>query len=663
MPLQTAEALWDNLNTAGRLSPKSHDRKFFDDLREELNIAPGADIGAHLRANKTKPTPFLIAVLNALQPFSMMFSDIYEMFAEGGVKHSNDNILIQFDFGQAGKLNFDANDFRTALRTLEKLNSAVSRHAFKPGDLNSIYKGIMNALICAHQADAATIGPLSSPIIGTRNGLSVKPNDAIANAVATEWMEDASGWPYMTPPPLPQWPDDDSLGKALAPFSNAIEQLCFRTGRYASQTDLRKNRSTKTPQTDKRAPISLWSEDLLAWVQDDHPARFFYMRALWHCYELAPKDSQTRADLAAEIRALIKKHSDVDEEQLLAQELCDLLDLPVWQQRSQLYSVWLITVLKRELKSDERFELQGDNGRLDFAFSPTHIADLHIGHDVLKLVAEFRASADGVVLAGEGRMQNIQPDYSLIQSAPGAAPRVIYVLEAKQYAQGKTKNFNDALRDYASVHTHALVALANYGAIPASQPAKLIKMCEELGEENVSERCKAFAEVNPAEPVAMSDVREHFRLALTDYSWPLPLLVVDVSSSMSEVLDSLARLGWDEISGLIADSGMRVALALPQPIHFQPGEPARAAMHSLFDEAVYGPLSLYDIAMHERPPLILFTDSGGFLETLPYHRKLAGVIILQPDCSLILRMNQESEHLLRRALPRLIAKTFVGESY
>jgi hypothetical protein len=662
MLIETAEALWNSLNSAGRLSPKSHDKKFVEDLRKGLKISPDADIGEHLRAKKIEPTPFLIAVVNALQPFSMMLNDIYAMFAEGGIRHSNDEVLIQFDFGEADKLKFDAENFRTALKTLEKLNSTVSLHAFKPGDLNNISGGVLHALARRHPDYDASARVSDAVIIGNRNGQPVMHYDATANDAANAWINHSSGWPYLTPPPLPQWSTGDPLGQAITPLSNAVEQLCFRTSRYTSQADLRKARGSNSPQTDKRIPISLWSEGLLAWVQEDHLVRL-YLKMLWLCHELAPKNANDRMAFAIEIKKLISEHSEIKQKTQSTDALNDLLNLPIWQQRSQLYSVWLITVLKRELKSDERFELQGTNGRLDFAFSQTHIADLHIGQDVLKLVAELRTSAKGIALAGEGRKQNIQPDYSLIQSTSGETDQVIYVLEAKQYARANTLNFNKALLDYARVHKRALVALANHGPIPISQPEKLTKMCKALGEKYVSERCQAFAEANPAKPMAIAGIRDHFRLVLNDYSLPLPLLMLDVSSSMNDALNAKGRLAWEKVSEDIAESGMRAAYARNPIKIFQPGEPVREALHSLFDNAVDGPLRLCDLPIKANEPVILLTDEDGFYETIGHHRKLAGVITLQPDGSLILRMNEDSEPLLRRTLGRLIAETSVDKNY
>ncbi|WLH99341.1 hypothetical protein [Pseudomonas simiae] len=85
MTLRTAADLWNSLNSADRLAPRSHDRQFVADLRAALQIAPSQDIGAYLKRHTVDATSFLIAVLNALQPFGMMLNDIYEMFAEGGV--------------------------------------------------------------------------------------------------------------------------------------------------------------------------------------------------------------------------------------------------------------------------------------------------------------------------------------------------------------------------------------------------------------------------------------------------------------------------------------------------------------------------------------------------------------------------------------------------
>lgn len=108
---------------------------------------------------------------------------------------------------------------------------------------------------------------------------------------------------------------------------------------------------------------------------------------------------------------------------------------------------------------------------------------------------------------------------------------------------------------------------------------------------------------------------------------------------------------------------MRATFAISRFVLFQPGEPVREALSSLFENAVNGPLRLCDLPIEEYAPVILLTDAGGFAETCGDHRRLAGVITLQPDCSLILRMNKDSEPLLRRTLGRLIAETSVDESY
>ena len=642
MTLRTAADLWNSLNSADRLAPRSHDRQFVADLRAALQIAPSQDIGAYLKRHTVDATSFLIAVLNALQPFGMMLNDIYEMFAEGGVSQSNERLLIEFDFGQGDKVPFDVDAFRRARAIMENLSHAVAQRAYCAEDLRLISNGVFRAL-------------RETP------GVDTTRPPSLVDMAAKSWI-DGHEWPYQTPVPLPDGAPNDSLTQALAPLATLIQQLCQRTSRYTSQNDLRSARRDDEPCPSERAPIHQWSESQLAHAQDDHIARYHLLRGLWYCQQLVPLSH--RDNFAEKIEALTNAHSQFVPPQPLSRELEDLLDLPIWKQRSQLYSVWLITLLKRELKqSGERFQLMAEDNGLTFAFRPTLIAKLHVGNDVLELMAELRVASKDIKLAGAGRSQNIQPDYSLLQRLPDKTEKVVYVLEAKQYARANTRNFNEALRDYAKINTHALVALANYGPVPASQPKKLVDLCAQNGDENVSERCQAFAGVTPINAMSTHLLRQHFRCALTEYALPLPRLIVDLSSSMGGVLNTQALDSWPTTAERIADSGMGLILNQHYPEPVSPGQPTRNAMLSLFEKTVNGPKGVYDITQKERGLLMLFTDSGGFHEERNYHDKLAGIIILQSDGSMELRMRKSTESLLRRAIPALIACTRAGESY
>ncbi len=645
MPLKTAAELWNSLNSGGRLAPKSHDRQFIADLRAQLHIPALQDVGAYLKQHDVDITTFLIAVLNALQPFSMMLTDIYEMFTQGGVSRSNEQLLIEFDFNEGDKLSFDADAFRRARNAIENLHNVVAQRAYKPEDLIAISRGLQTAF-------AETLG-----IERARAAIAAP----IASNQATAWINNID-WPYQTPAPLPTGAITDPLSQALLPVATMVDELCRRTGRYTSQGDLRSARRDDEPQMSERAPIRQWSESTLAHAQDDHIARFQLLRMLWY-YQRVPQSH--RGVLADRVEALVNAHSELVAAKASYHDLEDLLDLPIWKHRSQLYSIWLVTLIKREVEQGgERFQLVGVNNCLTFAFSPTHVANLHVGNDVLELMAELRVAAQGIALMGTGRKENIQPDYSLLQRRADGSHCIIYVLEAKQYARANTRNFNQALRDYAKLNTEALVALANYGPVPTSQPQKLLELCRQAGDVNVSERCEAFACVTPTNADSARQLRKHLRRAITDYALPLPKLIVDVSSSMADVLTPQAYRDWPSTAQSISNSGMELILADSYQTTVRSGEPVRQAMLNLFETAVHGPLQgIYDITRAERGALMLFTDQSGFHEVINYRDDLAGIIVLQPNASLVIHMNKNQESLLRRAIQKLIAHCSIGESY
>jgi len=149
----------------------------------------------------------------------------------------------------------------------------------------------------------------------------------------------------------------------------------------------------------------------------------------------------------------------------LIKELLELLNLPIWKKRHELYQTWVLTQIDKALKDYQR-TIHHVDGRLILSFSGTHIGAVETEMGRLHIWSELRSPLDNPV--GKGRSGNIQPDYSLTFEPITSPSQTIVAIECKQYRKANSRNFADALTDYASGRPKSKVILVNYGGIPES---------------------------------------------------------------------------------------------------------------------------------------------------------------------------------------------------
>lgn len=129
-------------------------------------------------------------------------------------------------------------------------------------------------------------------------------------------------------------------------------------------------------------------------------------------------------------------------------ELLDILALPAWQRRHELYSVWVGTRLlevARAAESSMRFNLV--DGKLSFAFGGSRLATYERQGQEYEIWAELRSKLKGT---STKRKDNIQPDFRVVQAGlSDTGDRTVYVLECKHYLRSSKTNFTTAAKDYA----------------------------------------------------------------------------------------------------------------------------------------------------------------------------------------------------------------------
>ncbi|WP_317204162.1 hypothetical protein [Janthinobacterium sp.] len=144
-------------------------------------------------------------------------------------------------------------------------------------------------------------------------------------------------------------------------------------------------------------------------------------------------------------------------------ELIDVLNLPAWKKRYELYSVWVGTALLRVAKARSmRLEFHPINGVLSFAFGGSRLASYDWNGRQFDVWAEFRSD---LAVKSKKRKKGIQPDFRVMEVALGASDnaKTRFVLECKHYLKPSLSNFTQAAQDYSKSCPQSDVFIVNHG--------------------------------------------------------------------------------------------------------------------------------------------------------------------------------------------------------
>jgi hypothetical protein len=169
------------------------------------------------------------------------------------------------------------------------------------------------------------------------------------------------------------------------------------------------------------------------------------------------------------------------------QELLDVLNLPAWRRRHELYSVWVGTQLLKVVERvapDMRFHPV--DGVLSFEFGGSRLATFNWDNKQFDIWAELRSALVG---KSSKRKKGIQPDFRVLQAvlSKSANANTTYVLECKHYLNANISNFTQAAADYARSCPNAVVHVVNHGpadelVLSAALPAELRSRAQFIGD-------------------------------------------------------------------------------------------------------------------------------------------------------------------------------------
>ncbi|MCS6500731.1 hypothetical protein NYD60_11965 [Burkholderia thailandensis] len=188
-------------------------------------------------------------------------------------------------------------------------------------------------------------------------------------------------------------------------------------------------------------------------------------------------------------------------------ELLDVLNLPAWRRRHELYSVWVGTRMLKVVECvapDMHFHPV--DGVLSFEFGGSRLATFNWDNKQFDIWAELRSALVG---GSSKRKKGIQPDFRVLQAtlSQSANAQTTYVLECKHYLNANASNFTQAAADYARSCPNAVVHVVNHGS--ADEPALNAALPAEL-----QSRARFIGSATPLREVATQALSNAIRDAL-----------------------------------------------------------------------------------------------------------------------------------------------------
>lgn len=465
--LESSWQLWRTLVQSGleesrrNLLP-GYDAELVGVLKGRFYPMSRSSLDRLLRKNPPPVEEFLGVFFGTLKPFSRMLRDVLAMFEAASARRSDENLRIAFDFDKASaSLTLTLKEFRE----IEKFFRLVARP------------------VVVREWNSNTLGRFSQEVRETVDAFDpnlVDRKREIKDLSVRRFVED-NGRPAWLPfPGFPRTGDgalDDALGMSERLIDDVLSEVRKLGATYREFSD----RLADLPWEDdgeRERPRDLEIDEPEGRRDDDRPRRSFV--AVVHDFwpnslaeyvclgvEIIRDSSSDRArELGAQLTEAIREgfarpRKSERTRISLEENFRDLVNLPIWKKRHELYAVWVASRIADAI-STLGLEWHPDGDTLRFPFSGAELATFRDAKGGMNAFwTEKRTELAEVGLFGR---KHIQPDYRIMAMPTHREDATSLVVECKQYAKGSRKNFGAALDDYAKGCPKAEVILVNYGS-------------------------------------------------------------------------------------------------------------------------------------------------------------------------------------------------------
>ncbi len=496
-----ALSAWKGLAKIGGIEPAGRDEDFSLQIKEELD--PKAE-NLEVALRNTSMGLFLNAFFQAAQPFALIFQDILKFFEKAGAHEGREEWRLSVGDAMA-----DLKHFEEYLEHWSAVECEIDVPALD-------------------RSSAFTMNSVRFELGGADYLRERNRNRPIATGFldVDEWLAAHDSGEY-APYPLSLHPDtfdrglDDAARIVMAALS-VIQAQGLGREEMLSQHRARRYASVKR-------------DAFHPWTIAQNETDFWLRSSIVYLARLRAKPRTEREKFGS---ALAEAFAAYPRRKLNAvvevKDLERLLSLPAWKKRYEFYGVWVATEIIGALEG-HGVTLHHDDGKLEFAFKETKIADVTTARPRVALFGERKAPLSNPI--GKSRKENVQPDYTLWVPGAGAGSCPL-VVEVKHYKKRSRGNFRSALVDYARAHSKAEVALVNYGPVG--------KRFSDLPQ-SVENRCHMIGYMNPQVRASQESFRKLVRGQVGEPVLPAKsgasaaraeAVVVDVSASMEGILKS-----------------------------------------------------------------------------------------------------------------------------
>jgi hypothetical protein len=607
---RNAKSAWSWLVKFGGIELEGRDSPLVEMLKSRLN-PESVDLDDAL--TNTTVTGFVNAFFGVITPFVGMMRDLLEYFEEAGANEGPVNwVLVLGEEDEELEVNLDA--FRQWIKTTERIRPGARMVPILAySDLWELRK---------HFYPTRTEDPNQKPDWDFR-----QPEPRIKDRELTNWLAAYGRGEYLD---LPR-----AVNHSLSDPGPVGDVAALLTEIYSAIRTIAggaKELSRKWRADDSGGDF--WSAAGLGQFESDLWVRGRVLDLAAYEQATPVQQSLVREGLAGQFQDLPRRRMRYD---IDMSDLEDILSLPAWKRRYELYSAWILTLLLKAL-AGHQIQLHHDKGRLAFAFRETVMASVLSAVPPLEIYSERWVALANPV--GHGRSAGAQPDYSLWTVENPSCPLAV---ECKHYKRSSTRNFSDALSDYAAALTGARIILTNYGPV---RDAVLDAVAPDF-----RSRCTALGHVHPEEPKGQEEFRQIVRKIVGE---PRPradlktamgaiagarpeLLVVDISGSMSTIIDSAP--GRASMTDLISQTGVRRIATVDDHLVAE-GSTAGSGLFSILSKRGTGSTDLgpavRSLLQKDSAMLVLTDDEGiGTLSGLPA-RKIASLTLGSSSVSLLL---------------------------
>lgn len=616
--LTSAAALWRFLKKNAGADTVFYDKDFLNaeapnpGLRANLKIAPAEhDLEIDLLSHNTSTEQFVVAFFRSLQPYAQMMKELCVFFEKYRVKETNKSLRVEFDFEEAGKekLDFNLEHFRDAIQKYTTVRQILTYYAF---DQNNLFK--------PHR-------------ILFKNDLSGKALTREIQEWDDSFLHQRISVPRFEIPSTSNAVLDEPL-KRLFGIANGFIEAVLEMGDDPKivRSQLRTFSDIDNPQT----IYGGWSAYLLRVGMKDHwptslitgiykvATTYIEMNDL-----ISTEDWQEIGDQLTVFLDEIAEQQEVDKNYL--SELTELLKLPTWKHRYELYATWILSVIDQTLQGYTG-EIHDNKDVLILSFKATHILSYPVRGGTLELWSEVRYPL--AKPRSPERKGNIQPDYSLIYGNPVAA------VEVKQYRQPSTKKFSDAINDYADGLKNAQIFLVNYSAMSENLDLKFADRSHFYGMIRPADSNKlVFMEkllAHLPKPPAPAFPHDLLPGGTASAIPEIQYLFIDVSRSLDlpEYKDYLERL----LDALTANGHLQKVIAVDERVREfwdLPNEQAMTALREL--NFRYG-TDFVELLPKDNENFLVVTDEDGESKVIRTGRKGIKLAVFEPGKDIVFRV-------------------------